>query len=142
MTRVLLVDDDKDVLWLTACVLQADPTLTLVDKAVDGESAVAMVQQHRPDVVVMDLMMPGFDELEATRRIKERWPETKILVLTSLTETTSAGRRTTAAGTVSSTSGTLHPDYSLPSEPLLARCECKDLLSGICCKPSPRGPAS
>src|SRR5713226_5094478 len=86
MTRVLLVDDDKDVLWLTACVLQADPTLTLVGKAVDGESAVAMVQQHRPDVVAMDLMMPGFDGLEATRRIKERWPETEILVLTSLTE--------------------------------------------------------
>lgn len=86
MVRVLLVDDEKDVLWLIAFVLQADPTLTLVDKAVDGESAVAMVRQHRPDLVLMDLMMPGFDGLEATRRIKEQWPETKILVLTSLTE--------------------------------------------------------
>jgi CheY-like chemotaxis protein len=132
MARVLLVDDDKDIVWLIAIVLQADPTLTLVGKAVDGESAVAMVQQHRPDVVLMDLMMPGFDGLEATRRIKAQWPETKILVLTSLTEgRLPTGRVSTAARTASSTSWTLHPDCSLPSEPLLELCECKeDLLPG------------
>lgn len=82
--RVLLVDDDHDIHWLLKIILQGDPTVLLVGEAFDGESAIAEVRLQRPDVVLMDLMMPWVDGLEATRRIKEQWPETKVLILTAL----------------------------------------------------------
>ena len=83
--RVLIVDDELDSCWLVAFVLRQDPNLTLAGEATDGEMAVSLVRQERPDVVVMDLMMPRFGGLEAIPRIKREWPDTKALVLTHLT---------------------------------------------------------
>jgi DNA-binding NarL/FixJ family response regulator len=84
--RVLIVDDDLEVRWLVAFVLRRDPHVTLVGEADDGEAAIELVRQERPDVVVIDVMMPRVDGIEATRRIKREWPGTKVLALTSLTD--------------------------------------------------------
>jgi len=84
--RVLIVDDEVDSCWLAAFVLRRDPNLALAGEATDGEMAVLLVRQERPDVVVTDVKMPRLDGLEATRRIKREWPDTKVLVLTHLTD--------------------------------------------------------
>ena len=84
--RILVVDDNADIRVLVTFVLSRDPTFVLVGKAENGESALAFVRQHRPDVVVMDLLMPSVGGLEATRQIKHESPGTKVLVLTSLND--------------------------------------------------------
>ena len=84
--RVLIVDDEVDSCWLGAFVLRRDPNLALAGEATDGDMAVALVRQERPDVVVMDVMMPRLGGLEAIRQIKREWPDTKVLVLTHLTD--------------------------------------------------------
>src|SRR5216683_7740771 len=84
--RVLIVDDEVDSCWLVAFVLRRDPNLALAGEATDGEMALSLVRQERPDVVVTDIKMPRLDGLEATRRIKREWPDTKVLVLTHLTD--------------------------------------------------------
>ena len=84
--RVLIVDDEVDSCWLAAFVLRRDPNLALAGEAMDGEMAVSLVRRERPDVVVMDVMMPRLDGLEAIRQIKREWPDTKVLVVTHLTD--------------------------------------------------------
>jgi CheY-like chemotaxis protein len=84
--RVLIVDDEVDSCWLVAFVLRRDPNLALAGEATDGEMALSLVRQERPDVVVMDVMMPRLGGLEAIRQIKREWPDTKVLILTHLTD--------------------------------------------------------
>jgi DNA-binding NarL/FixJ family response regulator len=57
--------------------------LTVVGEAASGDEAIAKTEETRPHVVVMDLSMPGIGGLEATRRIHEQWPATKVMVLTA-----------------------------------------------------------
>src|SRR6202158_815160 len=83
--RILIVDDEVDSCWLVAFVLRQDPYLALAGEATDGEMAVSLVRQERPDVVVMDVVMPRLGGLEAIRQIKREWPDTKVLVLIHLT---------------------------------------------------------
>jgi DNA-binding NarL/FixJ family response regulator len=85
VARVLIVDDELHICWLVAFVLRRDPNLALAGEATDGEMAVSLVRQERPDVVLMDVMLPRLDGLEATRRIKREWPDTKVL-LSNLTD--------------------------------------------------------
>jgi NarL family two-component system response regulator LiaR len=81
--RVLVADDHAIVRKGICALLATEANIEVVGEAADGQSAVEQVERLRPDVVLMDLVMPGVDGLEATRQITVRWPETRILVLTS-----------------------------------------------------------
>ena len=82
-TRILIVDDHALIRRGLADLLRYEKDLAVVGEASDGESAIAAAAELKPDVVVMDLMMPVMDGVEATRRIKESLPDTKILILTT-----------------------------------------------------------
>lgn len=79
--RVVLVDDHPMFRQGLRTLLE-DLGVTVVAEAADGESGVAAVVEHRPDVVFMDLQMPGVSGVEATRRLTDLEPDVKVLVLT------------------------------------------------------------
>jgi two-component system response regulator NreC len=80
--RVLLVDDHAIVRAGLRMILAAEPDMTMVGEAADGESALRMTEETHPDVVVMDISMPGMSGLEGIRRLKESVPDTQVVVLT------------------------------------------------------------
>jgi NarL family two-component system response regulator LiaR len=84
--RVLLVDDHAVVRSGLSAFLMAFDDLELVGEARDGEEAVRFCERYRPDVVLMDLVMPGMDGVAATRAIRERCPEVQVIALTSFKE--------------------------------------------------------
>ena len=86
MTRVLLVDDHAMVRTGIAAMLGVTDDLEVVGQAADGAAAVAAVHECGPDVVLMDLSMPGVDGVEATRQILADHPDVRIVVLTSFSD--------------------------------------------------------
>jgi NarL family two-component system response regulator LiaR len=84
--KVLIIDDHAMVRRGLSTFLMARPELELVGEGSNGEEALRLCQTHQPDVVLMDLMMPGMDGVTATRIISQRHPAIKVIVLTSFQE--------------------------------------------------------
>jgi NarL family two-component system response regulator LiaR len=84
--RVMIVDDHSMVRTGLATFIQVKPDLELVGEARDGQHALLLCEEARPDVILMDLMMPVMDGVAATRAIRERWPQIQIIALTSFQE--------------------------------------------------------
>lgn len=84
--RVMLVDDHVVVRSGLSAFLLAYDDLELVGEASGGELAISLCQKMRPDVVLMDLMMPGMDGATATKLIREKCPEIQVIALTSFKE--------------------------------------------------------
>ena len=80
--RVLIADDRLSSRNGLRALLATQLEIEIVGEAADGREAVHLVEQCQPDVVLMDLRMPVIDGLEATRMIKGRWPQVKVIVLT------------------------------------------------------------
>jgi two-component system response regulator NreC len=80
--RVLIADDHVIVRSGVRLLLDAEQDIEVVGEALNGNEAIALAEELRPDVILMDITMPAIDGLEATRQIKGRWPDINVLVLT------------------------------------------------------------
>ncbi|HVQ94247.1 MAG TPA: response regulator transcription factor [Mycobacteriales bacterium] len=98
--RVLLVDDEPLLRMAFTMVLGAQPDMRTVGEAADGAEAIRLARQLTPDVVLMDVRMPGTDGIEATSRIVRDSPGTRVLILTTfdLDEYAFAGLKAGASG--------------------------------------------
>lgn len=81
--NILIVDDHSVVRQGVRAFMETQPDINVVGEAESGEEAVQLAVEHAPDVVLMDLVMPGMDGVEATRQVKQVSPRTQIIVLTS-----------------------------------------------------------
>jgi DNA-binding NarL/FixJ family response regulator len=81
--RVLIADDQELVRSGLRMILGAEPDLEVVAEAADGDEAVAAARSHLPDVVLMDIRMPGTDGIEATRQVVASCPATRVVILTT-----------------------------------------------------------
>jgi DNA-binding NarL/FixJ family response regulator len=83
MIRVLICDDQATICDGLEMMLNADPGIEVVALAYDGAQALELIPQANPDVVLMDLKMPGMNGIQATREISSRFPQIQVLVLTT-----------------------------------------------------------
>ncbi len=83
---VLIADDHEVVREGLRLSLLRSPHIRIVGEAPDGETAVALAERRRPDVVIMDLRMPGMDGIEATEEVLRRVPDTAVIVFTAYSE--------------------------------------------------------
>jgi DNA-binding NarL/FixJ family response regulator len=81
--KVLIADDHRDFRRIVHEFLDRLPNVSVIGEAGDGHEAVEKVEKLFPDVVLMDISMPRMNGLEATRIIKQKWPETKVLIATT-----------------------------------------------------------
>lgn len=81
--RVVLADDQALVRGGLAALLDLEPDLEVVGQAEDGDSVLRLVAETGPDVVLMDVEMPGSDGIEATARVREHYPGVRVLVVTT-----------------------------------------------------------
>ncbi|MBM7587888.1 NarL family two-component system response regulator LiaR [Bacillus pakistanensis] len=83
MIKVLFVDDHEMVRIGVTSYLAAQPDIDVIGEAEDGSIAVNLALELKPDIILMDLVMKNMDGIQATKKIIERWPEAKIIIVTS-----------------------------------------------------------
>ncbi len=83
MIKIMLVDDEKLLRDSLGYILSTEKDIHVVAMVENGIEAIKMCQEHKPDLVLMDIEMPGGDGVTATRKIKEKCPDTKIIILTT-----------------------------------------------------------
>ena len=81
--KVLIADDQGLIRESLSIVLNMEDGLNVVGQAEDGEKAIQLCEKLAPDVVLMDINMPHLDGVSATKSIKEKWPDIKVMILTS-----------------------------------------------------------
>ena len=93
---VLIADDQRLFAEALEAILSTDGRIRVVGRAADGQAAVDLARETRPDVVLMDIAMPVMDGIEATRTILEQLPKTRIVVLTGSAATHDVARARSA----------------------------------------------
>lgn len=83
MIKVMLVDDQELVRSGFRIILESEPDIDVVGEAADGEAAIALAAEHRPDVICMDVEMPRLNGIESSRQILAAQPDTSVLILTT-----------------------------------------------------------
>ncbi len=83
MIKILLADDHEMVRIGVSAYLQAQPDMEVIAEAANGEEAVQLALKHRPDIILMDMVMPILSGAEATKAIVNEWPDAKIMIVTS-----------------------------------------------------------
>ena len=98
--RILLVDDQRLMREGLRTLLELEPGLQVAGEAGDGQAALDAYAALAPDVVLMDIRMPGMDGVEATRRLREQWPRARVIILTTFDDDASVfeGLRAGALG--------------------------------------------
>lgn len=82
MTRVILVDDHQIVRNGLRLVLEGDESISVIGEAGDGQEALTLIEEVKPDVVLLDIRMPEMTGLDITSIVKQKFPSTKVLILT------------------------------------------------------------
>ncbi|HWV47820.1 MAG TPA: response regulator transcription factor [Microbacterium sp.] len=82
--RVLIVDDDPLVRTALAHFVSRDPEIDVIGQAEDGREALVAIERDQPDVVMMDVQMPEMNGIEATAAITQRWPDVRVVAVTTL----------------------------------------------------------
>jgi DNA-binding response OmpR family regulator len=80
-TKILIIDDEKHIVELVTVLLEDNEDYQLL-KAYDGEDGLAVVERERPDLVLLDYMMPRMNGLEVLKEIKKHWPATYVIIMT------------------------------------------------------------
>jgi two-component system, chemotaxis family, protein-glutamate methylesterase/glutaminase len=123
MIKVLIVDDSAVAREMIDHVLSADPEVEVIGSARNGEEALAALEYQRPDVITMDVHMPGMDGFETTRQIMSERPVPVVIVTAVLDpKADSAVFRTLEAGAVAillKPPGIDHPDHAAAAAELL-----------------------
>jgi DNA-binding NarL/FixJ family response regulator len=81
MTTIVLADDHHLVRLSLRILLETEPDFHIIGEAADGQAAVQLVEHLQPEVLILDLMMPGLSGLEVTRQVHQRVPQTRVIIL-------------------------------------------------------------
>ena len=83
MIKVLIADDQELIRESLGIVLGANPDMEITGMTSDGKAVLSMIKKEKPDVILMDIRMPGMDGVECTRIVKEKYPDIYIIILTT-----------------------------------------------------------